>query len=129
MASITIRGNSFCVRWQAGRAGRKQCCTFRGPSDAKAVAAQHFIQAREHRVTSIEVYAAIDPRPAESAGLPPTPLLREWIERWLRLKIDVAETTHAEYARILRSRVGPDLGDLRVAEINRHDHKPDTGNC
>jgi integrase len=112
------------VRWQAGRAGRKQCCTFRGPSDAKAVAAQHFIQTREHRVTSLEVYAAIDPgsHTAPAPALSLTPLLADWIERWLRLKIDLAASTHAEYARLLHRRVVPDLGGLWVAEISRDEH-------
>ncbi|NMO53445.1 site-specific integrase [Actinoplanes sp. TBRC 11911] len=51
-----------------------------------------------------------------------TPLLRDWIERWITLKIDVSPGTHAEYARMLRHRAAIDLGDLRVGDITRHDH-------
>jgi integrase len=49
-------------------------------------------------------------------------LLRDWIEQWIKLKIDVCPGTHYEYARLLRCRVANDLGDLRVADITRHDH-------
>ena len=37
-------------------------------------------------------------------------------------QIDVAATTHAEYARILRGRVAAQLGDLQIAEISRFEH-------
>ncbi|MEV6637863.1 tyrosine-type recombinase/integrase [Actinoplanes sp. NPDC051470] len=91
----------------------------------KALAAQQFVQAKQHRVTGVEVYAAIDPR-AVKAHLPvPTPLLADWIERWLLRKIDVAASTHAEYARMLRRRVVSDLGHLQVGEISRADHLDD----
>jgi integrase len=49
-------------------------------------------------------------------------LLRDWIERWLALKVDVAATTYAEYARILRGRVTAELGHLPVAQISRYEH-------
>ncbi|MGX6604062.1 hypothetical protein ACWKSP_18275 [Micromonosporaceae bacterium Da 78-11] len=71
---------------------------------------------------SAQVYAAIDPTASRALPRPPTVLLREWIERWLALKVDVAATTHAEYARILRGRIATHLGDLPVAEITRHAH-------
>ena len=53
-------------------------------------------------VTLARVYAAIDPSSSRALPRPPTMLLREWIARWLALKVDAAPTTHAEYARILR---------------------------
>ncbi len=37
-------------------------------------------------------------------------------------QIDVAVTTHAEYALILRGRVAAQLGDLQIAEISRFEH-------
>ncbi|MEU8820560.1 site-specific integrase [Actinoplanes sp. NPDC048796] len=117
MAHVTKRGTSFCLRWRF--AGRQQCCTFRGPSDAKAAAAKQFAEAQQHKVTSSQVYAAFDPALVRRRR---APLLRDWIERWLELKIDVSPATHAEYARILRTRVTHDLGALRVDEITRHEH-------
>ncbi|MEV4708708.1 site-specific integrase [Actinoplanes sp. NPDC049316] len=121
MASIHARGNSFCVRWRAaGR--RQQCCTFSGPSTVKAVAAKQYVEAHGAHVSRAQVYAAIDPSSSRTLARPPTVLLREWIDRWLALKVDVAATTHAEYARILRGRVATHLGDLPVGEITRHEH-------
>jgi integrase len=49
-------------------------------------------------------------------------LLRDWIERWLTSKADVAATTYAEYARILHGRVTAELGHLPVARISRYEH-------
>jgi len=123
MASIELRKTSFCVRWQAGRAGRRQCCTFRGPSMDTALAAKMLAESRHHRITSSEVYAALEPGlvmqpPPPSA----TPTLRDWIERWLAIKIDVAASTHAEYSRLLKHRVTSDLGYLLVDHIGRFEH-------
>lgn len=119
MAYMTRRGNSFNIRWR--KAGQHQCCTFRGPSNVKAIAAKHYVESRRHLVTAAEVYATFDPDSTKAAPAV-TPLLRDWIESWIRLKVDVSPATHAEYARILRRRVAADLGDLRVGEITRHDH-------
>lgn len=60
--------------------------------------------------------------PVPASLRPSTPPLRDWIERWLAIKIDVAPATHVEYTRILRGRITADLGDLRIAEISRHEH-------
>jgi hypothetical protein len=57
MASIKERDGSFQVRWQAGRAGRREVCTF--PTIELAEAAQRLADARNHRITDREVYAAI----------------------------------------------------------------------
>jgi integrase len=124
MASIGLRKTSFCVRWQAGRAGRRQCCTFRGPSMDRALAAKQLAESRRHRITSSEVYAALDPKraiPPPPPG-PTTRNLRDWVEHWLSIKIDVAGSTHAEYARLLRHRVISDLGHLGVDQISRFEH-------
>ncbi|MEV4708637.1 site-specific integrase [Actinoplanes sp. NPDC049316] len=121
MASMYARGNSFCVRWRAA-GGRQQCCTFRGPSNLKAAAAKQFIEAHGARVSRAQVYEAIDPDRCTTSRGRPSPLLRDWIERWLAVKVDVSAATHAEYAGILRGRVAADLGDVRVAEISRHEH-------
>ncbi|MFB9363038.1 tyrosine-type recombinase/integrase [Actinoplanes nipponensis] len=120
MASMTRRNTSFCLRWRY--AGRLQCCTFRGPSPAKALAAKQYVEAQAHQLFSAAVYAAIDPGSPKAQHRPQSPLLRDWIERWLALKIDVSPTTHAEYTRLLRHRVVRDLGDLRVGDISRHAH-------
>jgi len=119
MAYITQRGTSICLRWRA--AGQHQCCTFREPSSIQAIAAKHYVESRHHQVTSAQVYAAIDPDSPRAARVA-TPLLRDWIEQWIKLKIDVCPGTHYEYARLLRRRVAKDLGDLRVGDITRHDH-------
>ena len=62
MASIALRKASFCVRWQACRAGRRHSCTFRGPSMDMALAAKLLAESRHHRITGSEVYAALDPK-------------------------------------------------------------------
>ncbi|MFF5085031.1 tyrosine-type recombinase/integrase [Actinoplanes sp. NPDC000266] len=121
MASIYARGKSFCVRWRAA-CGRQQCCTFSGPSNIKALAAKQYVEAQGALVTRAQVYAAIDPSSSRALPRPPTTPLRQWIERWLALKVDIAPTTHAEYARILRGRVAAEFGDLQVAEISRYEH-------
>lgn len=115
------RGDSFCVRWCSG-SGRQQCCTFHGPSNLKAVAAKQFVEALGATVSSAQVYAAIDPAASQAAPRPPTPLLRDWIEQWLAVKVDVAASTHAEYAWLLRGRVAAELGHLPIADITRHEH-------
>ncbi|MBG0568727.1 tyrosine-type recombinase/integrase [Actinoplanes aureus] len=117
---MSKRGESYCLRWRY--AGRQPCCTFAGPADTKAKAAKVYVEARQHQVDSAQVYAAIDPDSARAPARRNTPLLRDWIERWVRMKIDVSSGTHAEYARMLRSRVARDLGDLRVGDITRYDH-------
>ncbi|MEV8509733.1 site-specific integrase [Actinoplanes sp. NPDC051475] len=120
MASMKRRNASFCLRWRY--AGRLQCCTFRGPTPAKALAAKKYIEAQAHQVASAAVYAAIDPGSPKAPRRPQTPLLRDWIKRWLTVKIDVSPTTHAEYARLLHHRVVRDLGDLRIGDVSRHEH-------
>jgi len=122
MASIVQRETSFCVRWQAGRAGRRQCCTFRGPSADTALAAKQLAESRRHRITSSEVYATLDPKHVTPPPVSGSQNLRDWVERWLTVKIDVAASTHAEYARLLRHHVISDLGDLHVDQISRFDH-------
>jgi hypothetical protein len=59
MASIVTRGSSFCVRWRAGRGGKQHCCTFH--TRAKALAAQTLADAHDHRISSDDVYPAVDP--------------------------------------------------------------------
>ncbi|MEV6301282.1 site-specific integrase [Actinoplanes sp. NPDC051861] len=108
------------MRWRF--AGLQPCCTFRGPSDVKAIAAKQYIEAQHHQVTASQVYAAIDPDSRKAPHREPTPLLRDWIETWVAQKVDVSPGTHAEYARLLRRRVVRDLGDLRVGDITRHEH-------
>jgi len=119
MASIVTRGNSFCVRWRAGRGGKQNCCTFY--TRVKALAAQALADAHDHRISRDDVYLAVDPDRLGPARRRATPLLRDWIEQWLRLKIDVAPRTHAEYARILRS-VAVELGHLHVGDLSRDLH-------
>ena len=117
MASIIARGNSFCVRWRAGRGGRQHCCTF--ATKAKAVAAMLLAEAHDHRIGSDDVYLAVDPHRLGPSRRRATPLLRDWIEDWLRSKIDVAASTHAEYARLLRHWVTAELGHVRVGDLSR----------
>ena len=130
MTYMTHRGTSILLRWRF--AGKHQCCTFRQPASIKAIAAKHYIESRHHQVTSAQVYAAIDPDSPGAVRMA-TPLLRDWIERWIQMKIDVASGTHYEYAQLLRRRVVGDLGDLRVGDITRHDHldpwKTPLANC
>ena len=120
MASIITRGHSFCVRWRAGRGGRQHCCTFH--TRQKAVATKLLAEAHDHRIGSYDVYLAVDPDRLGPSRRRATPLLRDWIEQWLRLKIDVAASTHAEYARILRRSVAAELGHLHVGDLSRDLH-------
>ncbi|GIF45224.1 hypothetical protein [Actinoplanes xinjiangensis] len=120
MAHMSKRGNSYCLRWRF--AARQECCTFRGPSDTKAIAAKLYVEVRQHQVNVGQVYAAIDPDSAKAPARKQTPLLRDWIKRWVKLKVDVSPATHTEYARLLRYRVARDLGDLRIGDITRYDH-------
>ena len=108
MASMKKRGQSYQVRWVKGRGTRFQNCTF--PEAEQAIAAKALAEAHQHAISSADVYKAVfglDVAEAEDATL--TPTLAEWIERWLEKKVDVAKTTHAEYGRLLRSRVIPCL--------------------
>jgi integrase len=120
MACIIARGRSFCVRWRAGRGAKQYCCTF--ASYGKALAAKLLAEAHDHRLSSTEVYLAVDPDRLGSSGRRATPPLRDWIEQWLRLKIDVAPRTHTEYARILRRSVAPQLGHVHVGDLSRDLH-------
>lgn len=130
MASINKRGNSYEVRWRAGRNSPTQSCTFH--DEDTALAAKRLAEARSHRITDTEVYAAVLGYLTESAEAnddPECPLLRDLIEEWIELKVDVEADTKKEYARILRGRwvtetVGtvPALADLRVDEIDRAAH-------
>ena len=95
MTYMTQRGTSVLLRWRFD--GHHQCCTFREPAAVKAIAAKHYIESRHHQVTSAQVYAAIDPD-SPGAERTATPLLRDWIEHWITMKIDVASSTHYEYA-------------------------------
>ncbi|MET3421017.1 integrase [Actinoplanes tereljensis] len=88
-----------------------------------ALAAKLLAESRHHRITGSEVKAALDPKMIIAPPLPSmTPTLRDWVERWLALKIDVAASTHAEYTRLLHHRVIGDLGGLYVDQISRFDH-------
>ena len=108
------------MRWRAGRGGKQHCCTFH--TKVKARAAQALADAHDHRISSDDVYLAVDPDRLGPTRRRATPLLRDWIEQWLRLKIDVTPRTHAEYARILRRSVAVELGHLHVGDISRDLH-------
>ncbi|MFI5497272.1 tyrosine-type recombinase/integrase [Actinoplanes sp. NPDC051859] len=92
------------------------------------MAAAKLAEARKHRITAEEVYNAILglTEDLELPEEPETPYLADWIEEWLTLKVDVAESTKAEYARLLRGQWISDeldgrtaLAKLRVGEIDR----------
>ena len=120
MANINRRGRAFVVRWRSGWDGRPQTCILAGPSMELALAAKRLAEARHHKITDAEVYAAIlGVQDEEEQDALLTPLLRDWVEEWLNLKVDVAASTHAEYTWLLRSRVVPALGELRVGDIDR----------
>jgi integrase len=120
MAHLEPRGAAFRVRWRAGRSSPWENCTF--PTEKEAKAAKQLAETRNHKISSSEVYKVIlgivDEKPAEDL----TPKLRDWIEQWISLKVDIAPSTHAEYARLLRGRVVPELGKVRLAELTREDH-------
>ena len=120
MACIIARGSSFCVRWRASRGARQYCCTF--GSYTKALAAKLLAETHDHRLSNTEVYLAVDPDRGGLLGRRTTPLLRDWIEQWLQQKIDVAASTHAEYARLLRRSVAVDLGHIRIGDLSRDLH-------
>ncbi|WP_433294314.1 tyrosine-type recombinase/integrase [Actinoplanes sp. CA-030573] len=117
MASIKERNGSFQVRWQAGRAGRREVCTF--PTIELAEAAQRLADARNHRITDREVYAAIYGWNEEDTETVESPLMKDFVEEWIANKVDVKDTTKAEYARMLRKRVIPSFEGLYVHEITR----------
>ena len=118
MASIKERNESFQVRWQAGRTGRREVCTF--PKIELAEAAVQLAEARKHKITDREVYAAVYGWDEEDDDETiDTPLMGDFIEEWITNKVDVADTTKAEYARMLRTRVIPMFGGLHVGEITR----------
>jgi integrase len=123
MASMKKRGRSYEVRWRSGRKGDWQTCTF--ATEELASAAKDLAKARNHKISDTDVYAAIlgmdqvEEDELDEEGRITVPRLEDWIETWLTLKVDVAESTHKEYARMLRSRVVPELGKLYVDEVDR----------
>lgn len=114
------------VAW--GRQGEWQTCTF--ANEELAEAARDLATARGHKISDTDVYVAIlgvkdeveEDLGEDEAVVPTAPLLRDWIEEWLTLKVDVVPSTHKEYARMLRARVVTEMGDLRVDEIDRDRH-------
>ncbi|MFB9363039.1 tyrosine-type recombinase/integrase [Actinoplanes nipponensis] len=125
MASMKPRGRSYEVRWRSGRQGDWQTCTF--STEKLAQAAKDLAEARHHKISDTDVYAALlgidrvddEPEDEQREEAERSPTLGAWVDEWLTLKVDVAESTHKEYARMLRGRVVPVLGDLRVDEISR----------
>ena len=129
MASVKQRGNSYEVRWRAGRQGETQTCTFH--DEKLAETARDLAKARDHKISDTEVYAALlgfltQPAVPETAG---SPYIKELIEEFLEQKVDVKESTKKEYARLLHGtwvtqNVGdvPALAGLRVTELDRDKH-------
>ncbi|MGX6604030.1 hypothetical protein ACWKSP_18075 [Micromonosporaceae bacterium Da 78-11] len=125
MASMKPRGRSYEVRWRSGRKGDWQTCTF--ATEKLAQAAKDLAEARNHKISDTDVYAALlgidrvddEPDGEQREEVERSPTLAAWVGEWLTLKVDVAESTHKEYARMLRGRVVPILGDLKVDEIGR----------
>jgi integrase len=129
MASIKRRGNSYEVRWRAGRRGETQTCTFH--DEKLAETAKDLAEARGHKISDTEVYAAIlgfltqPPVPETSES----PYVKDLIEEFLQQKVDVKESTKKEYTRLLHGTwvtqdVGsvPALAGLRVTELDRDKH-------
>ena len=116
-----IVSGSYRVEWRLDgkRNGKKQCVTFPGtPSGFKqAEAAKNLAEAKRHSVTDDEVYKAIldieEPAPAAKE----TPTFAEWFETWQESKNDVEDSTIKEYLRLMRSRVIPELGPIRLADL------------
>ena len=46
-----------------------------------------------------------------------TPTFAEWFETWQESKNDVEDSAIKEYLRLIRSRVIPDLGPVRLADL------------
>ncbi|WP_199515974.1 tyrosine-type recombinase/integrase [Nucisporomicrobium flavum] len=108
--------------------GAWQTCTFAAEKMARA--AKDLAEARHHKISDTDVYAALlgidkvddEPDDEQSGEAERSPTLAAWVEEWLTLKVDVADSTHKEYARMMRSRVVPVLGNLRVEEITRDEN-------
>lgn len=120
MAELKGRGDSYLVRWRAGRGSRYQTCTFEDADNAKT--AKALAEARNHRITSREVYAAIlDLVDDEDEEVDEVPTVAAFLETWIDKKVDIAPNTQREYRRLIRSRVVPELGHILLSELTRTD--------
>lgn len=107
---------SWRVWWRHG--GRKQSVTF--PTRRQAESARQLAEARGHRITADEVYAAILGLELDTPTPPPT--VAEWAGEWLaeRRKIgDVQDDTLDGYQRIIWRRILPKLGTLPLTGVTR----------
>jgi integrase len=124
MASIRHRSGSYRVEWRLGgkRTGAPQSCTFPGTEHGfkQAEAAKALAEANKHDITDDDAYKAllrINEEPANEVRAE-TPTFAEWFETWRGTKKDVENTTFNEYVRLVRSRVIPVFGQLRLADID-----------
>lgn len=106
---------SWRVEWRrGGRTGSRESCTF--PTQRLAESAARLIEARQHKITDVEVYAAVAGiQPGGAADLPPT--VTELAERWITRVQDAGGNqpdTIADKRRILKRHILPHLGDLPV---------------
>jgi integrase len=96
-----------------GRKGRKQSTTF--ASRQLAEAANALCLSRSHRVTDEEVYRAIHGVAEDETGIP---TVAEWADTWIdarRRVDDVQEDTVTHQASVIRRRIIPKLGKLRLS--------------
>jgi integrase len=82
----------------------------------QAEAAKSLAEANRHNISDDEVYKAV--LGINDGGPRETPTFAEWFELWRETKKDVESTTIKEYVRLVRSRIVPVLGSMRLADID-----------
>jgi hypothetical protein len=128
MARLERRGSTWRVHWRLGgkRGGAPQSLSFVDAGDGGdgnyqlALLAQALVESRRHAITRDEAERAIlGEQPAFLIGVP---TLTEWSQEWLAERTgarDIQADTLARYMQILRQRILPRLGHLRLTEIDQ----------
>lgn len=115
MASIEHRGNVWRLVWRFD--GRKE--TISWDSEIQAVSAKRMIEKAGHQLTSQQLWTRItgETEPIRQATNQVVPTLREWVDIWLEAKTRLGRGSRSRYRSQMDNQILPDLGDLRLNEI------------
>jgi integrase len=130
MATVEERGNSTRVNWRLGgaRDGARQSCTFQGSPLARrklAEAAKAVVESRQHNMTRSECYAAVLGQESTTSDSV-VPTVKMWIDQYIAAREqsrDVQPDTVERYRQVLKTRVAPRLGHLRLDALTEDDIK------
>lgn len=124
MASISQRGKGWRVLWRYGgtRTGGQQSWTY--TTEQHAQHAKQIAEAHRHRITAVEVAAAvlgIKYEPPTEEDLKHTPTVSQFAKQWLASRTQATDRTKIDHQSRLDRIILPAIGDVEVHRVTGTD--------